>query len=366
MALTEPTKNVSGLTDENDDPVTDFTDVLNKDLPPKLVKRRKKAKREGYVDKDLDGKPDKDTFNIEDVETQWAKDLIDSVPELKQLFEDAAEEGLFDPASGATGQKRFESRVQDSKWFKENSLTARQMMALEQTDPGQFAELLETEKMRVIAQGSDLGFPISDANATNLARQSLMGNWMGEGRGQKLNDALMNMAGADALAGMGGALGDSTSSTGSMGEYVRTLRDTAAMNGISFDDGYYNDLARSALTGLTQIDDSIAEIREQAAGLWPPYAEKIRAGYNARDLASSYIQNMASVLQIDPQSISLDDPYIQGSITAFDDQGNPRSKSLWEQSNDLRKDPRWIESNDGQNKVASAISGVTAMFGITN
>ena len=352
--------------EETNELLTDLSEIPKKQLSKKQRENKRTAKREGYVDKDLDGKPDKDTFNSEDIETQWAKDLIDSVPELKQLFEDATEEGLFDPASGATGIKRFESRVQDSKWFKENSLTARQMMALEQTDPGQFAERLETEKMRVIAQGSDLGFPISDANATNLARQSLMGNWMGEGRGQKLNDALMNMAGADALAGMGGALGGSTSSTGSMGEYVRTLRDTAAMNGISFDDGYYNDLARSALTGLTQIDDSIAEIREQAAGLWPPYAEKIRAGYNARDLASSYIQNMASVLQIDPQSISLDDPYIQGSITAFDDQGNPRSKSLWEQSNELRKDPRWIESNNGQNKIASAVSGVTAMFGITN
>ena len=352
--------------EETNERLTDLSEIPKEQLGKKQRKNKRTAKREGYVDDDLDGKPDIDTFNSEDVETQWAKDLINSIPELKQLFKDAAEEGLLNPASGATGQKRLENLIQDTTWFKENSLTARQMLSLEQTDPGQFAERLETEKMRVIAQGSDLGFPISDANANNLARQSLMGNWMGEGRGQKLNDALMNMAGADSLAGTGGALGGSTSSTGSMGEYVRKLRDTAAMNGISFDDGYYNDLARSALTGLTQIDDSVAEIRDQAAGLWPPYAEKIRAGYNARDLASSYIQNMASVLQIDPQSISLDDPFIQGSITSFDDQGNPRPKSLWEQSNELRKDPRWIESNDGQNKIASAVSGVTAMFGITN
>ena len=31
------------LTDDNDDPITDYTNVKNKDLPPKLVKRRKKA-----------------------------------------------------------------------------------------------------------------------------------------------------------------------------------------------------------------------------------------------------------------------------------------------------------------------------------
>ena len=340
--------------------LTDLSETPKKQLSKKQRENKRTAKREGYVDKDLDGKPDKDTFNSEDIETQWVKDLIDSVPELKQLFEDADKEGLFDPDSGETGQKRFENWVQDSQWFKENSLNARQMLALEQTDPGQFAERLETEKMRVIAQGSDLGFPISDANATNLARQSLMGNWMGEGRGQKLDDALM------ALPRSTSDGSDPAKATGSLGEYMRKLRNAAAMNGLTYSNDYYYHQANSALTGLTSIEDSISDIREEAAGLWPPYADKIRAGQNARDLASSYIQNMASVLQIDPESISLDDPFIQGSITSFDDQGDPRPKSLWEQSNELRKDPRWIESNNGQNKIASAVSGVTAMFGITN
>lgn len=352
--------------DDDGNLLTDLSNIPKKELSKKQRDNKRKAKREGYVDDDLDGKPDIDTFNSEDLETKWAKNLIDSVPELKEIFTLAADEGLLNPASGQVGQQRLENLIQDSGWFKENSATAREMLAKEQTDPGEFAQLLETAKMEVIAQGAALGYPVSGANADNLARQALLGNWMAPGRGQKLNDALMSMADATALAGEGGALGSATSSTGSMGEYVRRLRDTAAMNGVSFSDGYYNDLARSALTGLTQIDDAVADIRDQAADLWPPYADKIRAGYNARDLASSYIQNMASILQIDPQSISLDDPYIQGSITAFDDQGNPKPKSLWEQSNELRKDPRWVESNDGQNKVASAISGVTAMFGITN
>ena len=349
------------FTDINDDPITDLTGVKNEDLTNKQVKRRKKAKAEGYVDKDLDGKRDVDTFNVEDIESKWARELIESIPELKDLFMAAGKEGLFDDASGQVGQAKFESRVRDSTWFQENSSTARAMLVKEQTDPAQFAQELETAKMQVIAQGTSLGYPISDANANNLARQALLGNWMGEGRGQKLNDALMNMADSTAL--VGGVIG---STTGSMGEYVRKLRDTAAMNGVSFSDTYYNNLAKSALTGLTQIDDAVADIRDQAADLWPPYSEKIRAGYNARDLASGYIENMASILQIDSETISLDDPYIQGFITGFDDQGNAKPASLWEQSNALRKDPRWVESNDGQNKVASAISGVTAMFGITN
>ena len=75
---------------------------------------------------------------------------------------------------------------------------------------------------------------------------------------------------------------------------------------------------------------------------------------------------MASILQLDPETISLDDPFIKGSITSFDDQGNPKPKSLWEQSNELRKDPRWANSNNGQNEIASVGTQVLQMFGITN
>ena len=329
-------------------------------LSKKQRENKRTAKREGYVDKDLDGKNDVDTYNTEDVDIGWAKDLINSVPELAGIFDTAARKGYLTPDAGAVGKKNLENLIRDSNWFKTNGATAREILALEQTDAGEFAFRLDTAKLQVQAQARDKGIQLSEQNANNLARQSLLGGWGERDRDQLLTDALM------ALPRSTSDGSDPAKATGSLGEYMRNLRNVAAMNGLTYSDDYYYQQANSALTGLTSIEDSISDIREEAAGLWPPYADKIRAGQNARDLASSYIQNMASVLQIDPDSISLDDPFIQGSITSFDDQGNPRPKSLWEQSNELRKDPRWIESNDGQNKIASAVSGVTAMFGITN
>ena len=340
--------------------LTDLSETPKKQLSKKQRENKRTAKREGYVDKDLDGKNDVDTYNTEDVDIGWAKDLINSVPELAGIFDTAARKGYLTPDAGAVGKKNLENLIRDSNWFQTNGATAREILALEQTDAGEFAFRLDTAKLQVQAQARDKGIQLSEQNANNLARQSLLGGWGERDRDQLLTDALM------ALPRSTSDGSDPAKATGSLGEYMRNLRNVAAMNGLTYSDDYYYQQANSALTGLTSIEDSISGIREEAAGLWPPYADKIRAGQNARDLASSYIQNMASVLQIDPDSISLDDPFIQGSITSFDDQGNPRPKSLWEQSNELRKDPRWIESNDGQNKIASAVSGVTAMFGITN
>ena len=340
--------------------LTDLSETPKKQLSKKQRENKRTAKREGYVDKDLDGKNDVDTYNTEDVDIGWAKDLINSVPELAGIFDTAARKGYLTPDAGAVGKKNLENLIRDSNWFQTNGATAREILALEQTDAGEFAFRLDTAKLQVQAQARDKGIQLSEQNANNLARQSLLGGWGERDRDQLLTDALM------ALPRSTSDGSDPAKATGSLGEYMRDLRNVAAMNGLTYSNDYYYQQANSALTGLTSIEDSISGIREEAAGLWPPYADKIRAGQNARDLASSYIQNMASVLQIDPESISLDDPFIQGSITSFDDQGNPRPKSLWEQSNELRKDPRWIESNNGQNKIASAVSGVTAMFGITN
>jgi hypothetical protein len=106
------------------------------------------------------------------------------------------------------------------------------------------------------------------------------------------------------------------------------------------------------------------DIREQAAGMWPPYGEKIRAGYNVRDLASGYIYSMASELEIDPQAISLDDSYIRKALTNIDEQGNAKPQSLWQFQRDLRNDPRWMDTNKAQNQIGETASKVMQMFGL--
>jgi hypothetical protein len=133
---------------------------------------------------------------------------------------------------------------------------------------------------------------------------------------------------------------------------------------LKFSDNYYTDLDKSAVMGLSNIEDSEAEIREQAASFWPSYSDKIRAGYNVRDLASSYLYTMGTELEIDPQGIDLNDQYIRKALTSADDKGNFKPQSLWEFQQSLREDPRWMNTNKAQNQVASTASRVMEMFGL--
>jgi hypothetical protein len=73
---------------------------------------------------------------------------------------------------------------------------------------------------------------------------------------------------------------------------------------------------------------------------------------------------MGTELEIDPQSIDLNDQYIRGALTGTDDKGNFKPQSLWEFQQSLRKDPRWMNTTKAQNQVASTASRVMEMFGL--
>ena len=57
--------------EETNELLTDLSEIPKKQLSKKQRENKRTAKREGYVDKDLDGKPDKDTFNIEDTDAVY-------------------------------------------------------------------------------------------------------------------------------------------------------------------------------------------------------------------------------------------------------------------------------------------------------
>lgn len=70
------------------------------------------------------------------------------------------------------------------------------------------------------------------------------------------------------------------------------------------------------------------------------FISQIDAGLAPRQIASPYIQTMASYLELDPNSISLNDPTITKALTSIDDKGSPAPTPLWQFEQEVLKDPR--------------------------
>lgn len=315
--------------------------------------RAAKAAREGgYIDKNFDFIPDKDQLSREELaaEYQNAVGIIYTVPELKDIFEKALDEG-WSPA-------RMQAAVQNSGWYRTNNEYARIAWAQEQTGGADWQTNLENAQQTVMAAARAMGAEINEQEAAALARRYVYEGWSEPSRQGLLRKAL-----SEEISFLPDERGKARM-VGEAGNLSDQLRSLAGANGISFSDNWYLSAAKSVASGLSSAEDWERDIREQAASYWPVYSEKIRQGVNVYDLASPYIRTMAEEFEIDPNQINLNDPYIRGALTGMNDKGDFTPTGLWDFQKKLRQDPRWQNTSKAQNEITSVAGRVMQMFGL--
>lgn len=278
----------------------------------------------------------------------YALNVIYSNPELKNLFESA-----FNDKNGQWTAERFQAELQSTNWYKTNDYYARTAWTQEQVGGADWVDTMRTAKEEVRRRAGQLGARLTGPELDALARRFVYEGW-----GQAGRSALMD----DALSGEISYLPDERGAGGFRGEagsFVDELRLEAQANGINYGDTWYQDAARSVARGDTTKEDWIRDLRKQAAGKWGPWGKQIENGQSAYSLASPYINSMAETLELNPNQITLDDPYIQQAMMGTDGQAMP----LWDFQRKLRNDPRWMNTNFAQNQVTSVADAIMQMFG---
>lgn len=289
-----------------------------------------------------------DTLSAEELAANYkmAYQVFQADPELWALLQRATAEQWT--------EAQFNSQLMGTEWWNNNNEYARDAFARRAIGGADWDVTVQEARNLVQQRASAVGVTLDEQQLAAIADKTIVSGWDRAGRQSFLDQELAGLISADQqglLKGAAGTLQDK-------------LQRIAAANGLQFSQGYFESAARSVAEGLTTEEDWIRQTRDQAASLWPIYSEKIRAGMDAYDLASGYIYTMADELEIDPYSISLNDSYIRSALTGVDDQGNPRPKSLWEFQQELRNDPRWMNTNKAQNQVSSITSRVMEMFGL--
>jgi len=284
--------------------------------------------------------------------------LVNENDELREIFQQAAREGWFDPGNDR-GRTLFQNKVLDSTWWRENSDDYRRAWALERTNIGQFNNLIDLAKDNITTLAAQVGARnLTQEEVDDIARRYVYGGWDSEAKRGELRRYLAERIMPQDFEGGAPRL------LGSAGNIARELRIIAESNGLRFDDNYYLSAARSVISGLRTEDDWIADIQEQAASLFPVFANQIRAGASARDMASSYINLMANELELDPNSITLDDQYIRQALGGFSQDGAPQAMNLADFRTMIRKDPRWLNTSVANNEMAGTMTEVMRMFGL--
>jgi len=155
-------------------------------------------------------------------------------------------------------------------------------------------------------------------------------------------------------------------SKGVAAETLSNLKELAGAYGIQFDEAYFNKAATNVLTQQDTLETYTQQIKNDAKSRFPTLAAQIDAGFTVRQLASPYVQSMSSILEIDPNTISLNDYYVNRALTGLDAENKPTTQPLWQFEKELRKDPRWNYTQNAQDSLMNTARRVLQDFGLVS
>jgi hypothetical protein len=280
----------------------------------------------------------------------YALKVMKSDDELWTLFQRAA-----NARKGQWTATKFQAALMNTKWWANNSEYARKAMTAKALGGADWEATLENARLVVQAEATNQGVPLEPSQIDDLAEQAVANGWDQDGRQQLL---------ANAIAGFTPEPEEGEFMRGAGGNLQEYLMQTAARNGLQLSNDYFASAARSVAMGLSTADDWERQVREQAASLWPTLSDQIMSGSDARGLASGYLNRMAETFEVDPSSISLNDPLIREAFAGADDKGQPTVESLWAFERRLRNDPRWMNTRQAGAEISNVARSVMETFGL--
>jgi hypothetical protein len=104
---------------------------------------------------------------------------------------------------------------------------------------------------------------------------------------------------------------------------------------------YWEQKQKDLFAGTTTIDDIQEEIRMKSASAFPAYAEQINNGVSVDSLASAYKGAISTILEVDPDSVTYNNPYLRRALQAVGSDGKPTVVPVWQFERDLRSTKEW-------------------------
>ncbi|KUJ70801.1 hypothetical protein ACZ90_00325 [Streptomyces albus subsp. albus] len=246
--------------------------------------------------------------------------------------------------------ERFQSEVKNSNWWKKNSASVRQTQILEKTDPATYKAKLEAARVAAQQLAVKMGAILPEKRVTELARSMVRLDW---------NEAQVgNFLGQYVRFGSDHTLG------GFAGQAAKEIKRHAYALGVSATEQSILNNAQYLVRGLTTMEKIQASMREQAAGLYPAFAEQIKAGASMQDVAQPYVQVLAGELGLPDTDVDVFHPKIKAALNRMDSKGNPSPMSLDAFTQLVRNDPAWRRTPGAANSAFAVGRQVLSDMGL--
>lgn len=286
----------------------------------------------------------RDKINRDEIEQEYglAFALFKAYPELYKLLKKAVAQN-WDPA-------KFQVELRQTKWFKNHSDVWRENIALKYSDPATFKERLHNSITQVDNLARMFDADMSKKARRRLAERALLFGWD--------EDQIRNVLAKHVRPGK------DRHYEGQLAAIEADLRNTALRNGVRIRKEQMQRWMRQIVRGNSSQEQYQTFIRSQAAKMFTAYADQIRGGMDVADIASPYIETMANILELNPQSIDLFDPKIRRALNHKNDKGVETPMSISEFEDLLRRDKRWQYTQQAQDMMTEYAIQLGEMFGV--
>jgi hypothetical protein len=271
----------------------------------------------------------------------WTYSFLNSVPDLKKLFSEYVSQNWT--------QDKFTAELKNTNWWKTNSDTMREVQAQKATDPATWAANLAASKIQVQQLAAEMGAIIPPNKLSMIAEQALSLN-MDEGHLRNVLGGYINFTSNKTL-------------NGEAGQYENSIKQYAYTQGVSLDDQTIKNQAALIGRRLATEQDFKNQIMQQAISAYPAYKAQLEGGQTMMDVANPYIQVMAQTLEMNPKSISLQDPMIKQALNGVNADGKPTGMDQTTFLSRLKSDPRWNATQAAQNQVMNVGRTVLQQMG---
>lgn len=267
--------------------------------------------------------------------------------ELKNVFEKA----LRQDWSG----DRLLAAARNTNWFKKHSESARRAILLKTSDPAEYKRQLKQTRAAARRIIRELGVPIDGFTLGNVAKAALHGGW---NETQIRNYVTKFGSVADAIRA-GKTL------RGLAGETERELRELSNAYGIGASTNFVANATQRVVRNRRDMEFYRNHFLERAMSRYPGLAKELEGGLTVAQIAEPYVDAMARLLELNPGDINVFDKSIQKALISRDSKGKPAAKTLWQFEEDLRKDARWMKTNNAREDLMSAGRQVLRDLGLS-
>jgi hypothetical protein len=134
---------------------------------------------------------------------------------------------------------------------------------------------------------------------------------------------------------------------------------------LDFSDVEIQNAAKQIARGEITNDDFRSTIALKAMVNYPQYAQRLKEnpGSTIKDLASPYINLMSKELELDPNTIELDNPFLDKALRPDGTAGKLPTVSLADFRVQLRNSPQWENTTAANESARSAATSIGRAFG---